>query len=413
MTDKSKLLPLAVVAVVLLSGCLTGVDADEVRDSSVGAMEEVDTYEFETEMEMTMEGDGPGSLSMSMDGEGAFDEEERSMEMFMTTGFLGFEIDQDVYVVDETMYMKMDLGMGAEEVEEEWFKIEDDPMVSETWDSSSYAEHYREILEISEVSYDDDATVDGEDAYILELEPDVDAYNELVQEQMEAMTGADAMGMDQDEIDEIFDEDIEVESISMSHWISQDTDYILRSEEEVTMTMSFGMGDELDDEFGMADEFNVTMESDTRFTSHGEDVDIDLPEEAEDAESFDDFGAFVDEDSATANVSDSDVAPDDWDDEIPEDPEVDEEGDVIAGLDVEVHEFDDAPDTHWATVNFEDVEGDWLRIESVEADGHSQVNSPGATDHLGVDVSPEGDEVVATLQREDGTVVEDRETYSP
>ncbi len=416
--DYNKLLPLAVVAVVLLSGCLTGVDADEVRDSSVNAMQDVETYGFETEMDMTMEGDGPGALSVSMEGEGAVDEGERAMEMFMTTSMMGFEIGQDAYIVDDTMYMKMDLGMGADEVEDEWLKIEDDVMVAETWNSSAHAEQYREILEISEVSYDDDASVDGEDAYVLELEPEIDAYNELVEEQMEGMMASDAMGVDEEEM---FDTDaIEVESVSMRQWISQDTDYILRSEEEVTMTMSFGMGDELDDELGMDDEFTVTMEADTTFSDHGEDVDIVLPDGAEDAESIDEFGAFVDEDSATENVSDSAVAPEsdgefdtDWADDIPEDPEIDEEDDLIADIDVEVHEFDGAPDTYWATVNFEDVEGDWLRIESVEADGHSQVNSPGATDHLGVDVSPEGDEIVATLQREDGTVVEDRETYEP
>jgi len=391
-------------------------------------MEDVETYEFETEMDMTMEGDGPGSLSVSMDGEGAVDENERAMEMFMTTLMMGFEVEQDVYLVEDTMYMKMDLGMGADEVEDEWLKIEDDAMVAETWNSSAHAEQYREILEISEVSYDDDATVDGEDAYILELEPDIDAYNELVEEQMEAMTGADAMGVDDDAMDEMFG-GVEVESVSMRQWISQETDYILRSEEEATMTMSFGMGDELDDELGMGDEFTVTMEADTTFSNHGEDVDIVLPEAAEDATPFDEFGAFVDEEHGTANVSDSAVPPQPDDRvveedidrdadipavEIPDDPEADEEtDDIIADIDVEVHEHDEAPDTVWATVYIEDVDGEWLHVESVEAGGHSQVNSPANTDFLGVNVAPQGDEIVATLQRDDGTVVEHRETYEP
>ncbi len=424
---------LLVLALVVTAGCIGGVDAEEVREDALEAMESADTYDFEMEMDMTMGGDDtPGELSVSMDGEGSVDEAEERMEMFMTTGMLGFlEMNQDVYVVDDTMYMKMDMGdmggmedvEGADEEFEEWLKMEGEPMVSEMWNSYSYAEQYQEMLEISEVSYEDDAEVDGEDAYVITLQPDPEEYDELAQEQMGSMDMFDGMGMEEemDEMEELFGE-VTTEEISATYWISQDTNYILRSQSEATVTMPMGMN---------GDEVTTTMEADIRMFNHGEDVDIQLPDEAENAVPFDEFmmdeahgSHSVDEDSdhvreSDRHGSDDGAEPDDrvddgWGVDVPDDVEADEEvDDLIESVEVEVHEFDDAPDTYWVTVHFEEFEGEWLRVESVESGGYNTVDSPGMTDYLGVDVAPEGDEIVVTLAEEDGTVVEQRETYEP
>jgi len=421
---------LLVLALVVTAGCIGGVDAEEVREDALDAMDSAETYDFEMEMDVTMGDDMPGELSISMDGEGSVDEAEERMEMFVTTGMLGiFEMDQDVYVVDDAMYMRMDMGGmegmddvdGAEEDLEEWLKIEGEPMVSEMWDSYSYAEQYQEMLEISEVSYEDDAEVDGEDAYVITLEPDPEEYDELAQKQMGSMDMFDGMmEEDMEEMEELFGE-VTTEEISASYWISQETDYILRSQSEATVTMPMGMNGE---------EVTTTMEADIRMFNHGEDVDIQLPEGAEDAVPFDEFTTdeaygshSVDErgdhgsdsgyerDDGVAVPDDHEVDEDQGVD-VPEDVEVDEEVDnLVESVEVEVHEFEDAPDTYWATVRFEEFEGEWLRVESVEGGGHSVVDSPRMTDHLGVNVASDGDEIVVTLAREDGTVVEQRETY--
>jgi len=188
-------LPLLLVAVVLVAGCLGGADAEEVRDNSLSAMEDVETYEYDMEMDMEMgTADTPGAISMSMESNGSVDEGQRRMRMFSTITSFGFEFGQDAYIINDTMYMSMDMGgMGAGADFPEWIKIEDDPMVSQTWESSNYAEQYEEILEISDVEYEEDESVDGESAYVLSLDPDIEDYNDLLTDQMSEISGMEGM----------------------------------------------------------------------------------------------------------------------------------------------------------------------------------------------------------------------------
>ena len=399
---------LLALSLVITTGCLGTVDADEVRNDSLDAMETTETYEFETEMNVTVSGEGmPGELSVGMDGEGAVDEGKERMKMLTTVDMLGMEMDQDAYVVDDTMYTKMDMSgtktQGTEGMND-WYKIEDEPMVSRMWNASSYAEQYQQTLDISEVSYEEDAEVDGKEAYVISLEPDPDDYDELIQDRMAGMNMMDSMPGS--EGSGVF-EDIRVEDVSATYWISKETDHVLRTRSNTTMEMSMG---------AMAPEggegMTMNMVADVRLSNHGEDVDIELPDGAEGAEEFESVfeGEAASSSQSVGNASNAhEVGVD-----VPEDPEVDEEvDDLVEGVDVEVHEYEGAPDTHWAKVSLEDSEGEWLKVESVESGGSASTDSPGSTNYLGISVAPEGDEIVVTLGKEDGTVVQQRETYEP
>ena len=395
------------LALVVTTGCLGSVDADEVRENSLEAMETTETYEFEMDMNVTMSGEGmPGELSVDMDGEGAVDETEQRMKMLTTVDMLGMEMDQDAYVVDDKMYTKMEMGetQGTEGMEE-WYKIEDATMVSQMWNSSSYAEQYQELLEISEASYEQDTEVDGEEAYVISLEPEPEDYDELVQDRMAGMNMMDSMpGAEGAEM--LGREDVQVNDVSATYWISKETDHVLRTRSNMTMEVPMGA---MAPEGG--DGMTINMVADVRLSNHGEEVDIELPDGAEDAEEFGSIfeGEAVSSSQSVGNTSTPDVGVD-----VPEDPEVDEEvDDLVEGVDVEVHEYEGAPDTHWAKVSFEDMEGEWLKVESVESGGSASTDSPGSTNYLGISVAPEGDEIVVTLGKEDGTVVQQRETYEP
>ena len=395
------------LALVVTTGCLGSVDADEVRENSLEAMETTETYEFEMDMNVTISGEGmPRELSVDMDGEGAVDETEQRMKMLSTVDMLGMGMDQDAYVVDDKMYTKMEMGetRGTEGMDE-WYKIEDATMVSQMWNSSSYAEQYQELLEISEASYEQDTEVDGEEAYVISLEPEPEDYDELVQDRMAGMNMMDSMpGAEGSEM--FGREDVQVNDFSATYWISKETDHVLRTRSNMTMEVPMGA---MAPEGG--DGMTINMVADVRLSNHGEDVDIELPDGAEDAEEFGSIfeGEAVSSSQSVGNTSTPDVGVD-----VPEDPEVDEEvDDLVEGVDVEVHEYEGAPDTHWAKVSFEDMEGEWLKVESVENGGSASTDSPGSTNYLGLSVAPEGDEILVTLGKEDGTVVQQRETYEP
>jgi hypothetical protein len=395
------------LALVVTTGCLGSVDADEVRENSLEAMETTETYEFEMDMNVTISGEGmPRELSVDMDGEGAVDETEQRMKMLSTVDMLGMGMDQDAYVVDDKMYTKMEMGetQGTEGMDE-WYKIEDATMVSQMWNSSSYAEQYQELLEISEASYEQDTEVDGEEAYVISLEPEPEDYDELVQDRMAGMNMMDSMpGAEGSEM--FGREDVQVNDFSATYWISKETDHVLRTRSNMTMEVPMGA---MAPEGG--DGMTINMVADVRLSNHGEEVDIELPDGAEDAEEFGSIfeGEAVSSSQSVGNTSTPDVGVD-----VPEDPEVDEEvDDLVEGVDVEVHEYEGAPDTHWAKVSFEDMEGEWLKVESVENGGSASTDSPGSTNYLGLSVAPEGDEILVTLGKEDGTVVQQRETYEP
>ena len=401
---------LLALSLVVMTGCLGSVDADEVRNDSLDAMETTETYEFEMDMEVTMSGEEmPGELSVEMDGEGAIDESEQRMKMLTTVDMLGMEMDQDAYVVNDTMYTKMDMGgmQGVEDAEEmkDWYKIEDEPMVSQMWNTSSYAEQYQETLEISEVSYEEDAEVDGEEAHVIGLEPDLEDYNELLGNQMAGMSMMEGTGMGAGGAG-IFD-DLQVEDVSATYWISKETDHILRTRSDVTMNVSMGaMGPE------GGEGVTTKMVADVYLSNHGEDVDIEVPGGAEDAKDFESIfeGEAASSSQSVGNASNAPAVGVD----VPEDPEVDKHADdLVKSVDVEVHEYEGAPDTHWATVSFENLEGEWLKVESVGGSGYASTDSPDNTDYLGLSVPPEGDEIVVTLGKDDGTVVQQREMYEP
>jgi hypothetical protein len=308
--------------------------------------------------------------------------------------------------VNDTVYTKTEMGetQGTEGMDE-WYKIEDATMVSQMWNSSSYAEQYQELLEISEASYEQDTEVDGEEAYVISLEPEPEDYDELVQDRMAGMNMMDSMpGAEGSEM--FGREDVQVNDFSATYWISKETDHVLRTRSNMTMEVPMGA---MAPEGG--DGMTINMVADVRLSNHGEDVDIELPDGAEDAEEFGSIfeGEAVSSSQSVGNTSTPDVGVD-----VPEDPEVDEEvDDLVEGVDVEVHEYEGAPDTHWAKVSFEDMDGEWLKVESVENGGSASTDSPGSTNYLGLSVAPEGDEILVTIGKEDGTVVQQRETYEP
>jgi len=392
-----------VAVMIVASGCLTGVDADEVRDGSLSAMEDVETYDYEMDMDMEMgAGDTPGSISMSMETNGSVDKAERRMSAHSTINSFGIEFGQEAYVLDDTMYMTMgmgQMGMGGQDTPQ-WFKIQNDSMVSSTWESSNYADQYRDILEISEVEYEQDESVNGENAYLLTLSPDTQQYNQLVREQMAGMSGMqgnEGMG-------EFLNEDgIEIQNVSMRYWISEETGYILRTQSNTTMTMEFGFGEESGEQFegspfgGSPEEMTVEMNADVRLFDHGEEVDIEIPEGTEDAQEFE---ALLEGEAVSSQTTVSKSGR-----------EID--GGILDRIEIRNSEETDSGVSPVATVYFSDsVKGDVV-IEATNSGDYSEVSAQQTIDNVSTTLDPEGDEIVIAVDNGTGMEVVHREPYTP
>ena len=368
--------------VAVTSGCLGSVNADEVRDDSLDAMENTETYRFDMEMNMTMDGLGGEmeGFSVDMTGEGAVNESSERMRMSSTTD-IGEGTEQQTYVVNDTVYTKTEMGGDGS-----WYRMDSRSEVSQTWNSSAPAGDYEEILEISEVSHEGTETVDGESAYVLSLDPDPDAYTDLLKERLNGATDGGTPPL-------FGDGGATVEDASARYWISEKTGHVLRTRSE--MDLSFGMGN-------TGESMSATVEIDVRMYDHGEDVSVELPDEARDAR---EFGEDFEDGNVTAGT---DLG------EVPDEEDVDRRTDEI--IDRIEYEVQDGAfgEMRTAKVYFEDsFEAESLAVEGLESGASVQTDSPGATNYLSVVGISEGETVAVTATKEDGTIVRQTETYEP
>lgn len=370
------------LVIVVTSGCLSSVNADEVRDDSLDAMEDVETYRFDMEMNITMDGWGGDmeGFSVGMTGEGVVNESSERMRMSSTTN-IGEGTEQRTYVVNDTVYTKSGIGE-----DESWYKMGSESEVPRTWNTSAPAGDYEEILKISDVSHEGTETVDGESAYVLRLDPDPDAYTELLKERLNGATDGGAPPL--------FGEGgATVEDASARYWISEETGHVLRTESE--MDLSFEIGN-------TGESMSATVELNVRMYDHGEDVSVELPEEARDAR---EFGSGLGDGNVSAGT---DLG------EIPDEQDVDRSSDeIIDHVEYEVQEGAFG-EMHTAKVYFQDgFEAETLAVEGLESGASVQTDSPGTVNYLSVVGIEEGEEIAATATTEDGTVVRQTTTYEP
>ena len=370
------------LVVVVTSGCLSSVNADEVRDGSLAAMEDVETYRFEMEMNMTMDGLGGemGGLSVGMTGEGVVNESSERMRMSSTVD-MGEGIEQETYVVNDTVYTKS--GMD----ENGWYKMDSESEVSQTWNTSAPAGDYEEILEISDVSHEGTETVDGESAYVLRLDPDPDEYTELLKDRLNGATSDDGLSL-------FGDGGATVDEASARYWISEETGHVLRTESE--MDLSFGGS-------SMSKDVSATVELDLRMYDHGDDITVELPDEARDAREF------------GSGLGDSNVSAGTDLGEIPDEEDVDRRSDeMIDRVEYEVEESEAFGKMRTAKVYFQDgFEAESLAVEGLKSGASAQTDSPGTVNFLSVVGVEEGETIAVTATKEDGTVVRQTTTYDP
>ena len=382
-----------VLVVVAVSGCLGSVNADEVREESLDAMEKTDTYRFDMEMNMSI-GDGTlGDFSVDMNGEGAVNESSDRMRMSSEID-MGEGMEQEVYVVDGTMYQKTGGMMG--DGEGEWYRMNAESAVSQTWNTSAPAGDYEAILEISDVSHEGDAEIDGESAYVLSLKPDTKEYNELLRERLNGATGSGGA-----DTPKLFGEGgANVEEASVQYWISKESGHVLRT--NLDMTVSFDVGG------NEGKSLSANVKSDVRMYDHGDEVSIELPEEARDASNYKErFGGNVDEGEGVDAGTDLG--------EIPDEEEVDRKTDnIIDRVESEVQSSEAFGEMHTAKVYISDsFDAESLGVEGLESGASAQTDSPGSVTFLSVVGISEGEEIAVTATKEDGTVVRQTTTYEP
>ena len=400
---------LLAVILAVTTGCLVGANADEVRKDALDSMETVDTYGFEanTTLEISVGNETDTGHSVTMESEGTVDEKEGALEVRSTVKTFGTEVGQDVYVVNGTMYTRTD-GIGTSGEANEWYEIDEGAAVSSALDSSSHAEQYEETLEISDVSHDRDAELDGEPVHVLSLDPDPQGYGELMRERVGDMATTRRLGaFDTDEREGLGG--VRVKDAAVEYWVSKDTGYVLRTESDVNMTTTVPLPHRGEREV------TVEVETDVRMFDHGDDVGIGLPDGAENAGDFEELLTRETAGSAeSAEESENEGVSTDLG-EAPGADEVDRTTDgIVDRYEFEAQRTEALGETHTAAVYIEDsFEAETLTVEGLDSGSMVRTDSPGSARYLSVAGVEEGEVIAVTATKEDGTVVRQTTVYEP
>jgi len=281
----------AIVVVVMLSGCTDNeqINSAEIKKMILASVEEIDTYKFDMDMTqetlISNETDETEMTTMST-GKGVVDVANKKMSLEMTSSLEmpdkaempdgPMEMTMEMYLVDNAMYMKMD--MGIPEIPAQWTKIDMPEGYDDSWDSQNQMEQQIELLNISEVDLLKAETVNGVDCYVLKITPDMDKYSEFL------MTQGGMRELMQGVQEEDFDIGKLIKSMSITQWIAKDTLFPMKTEMQIKMVIS-------SEDLNIPDAeemFTMTLDQSTIlvFYDYNKPVNLELPEDAKNAGAF-------------------------------------------------------------------------------------------------------------------------------
>lgn len=229
---------LCLILSTTFSGCLStgSVSAAQVKDLALATSEDINSYELLMYMSMNMEtnlfGDDVSTTSMSINGNGIVDLASHKLMMEMTSsssGTIPIEASYSFYFVDYVMYMNMDyLGETPQWIKMDFSQL--DITEESYWDTYDQMQSLATLLEVSEVEFIDDQTINGYNCYGLKLIPDI---NKLV-DAMATQFGSSAsmlqgIGMDLSSF---------VDSFVIELWIAKDTNFIMKAYEYMKIDTS-------------------------------------------------------------------------------------------------------------------------------------------------------------------------------
>jgi len=264
----------AIIGLVVIStGCmdekktLSESDMENIKEKILESQNKIETYKMSMTMDMTMES---GGMDMSVDSsaEGEVDNRNHKMQMSMGMNMpmLG-ETNMEMYFIEDTMYMGMEM-MGRTE----WVKTELGETEKENiWNQQSYIEKEMGMIKNSKVELSGDEKVRGVDSWVIKITPDKNSLEEYVMSEMSQSSSE----LDEDEMP-----GMDFKNIEIKYWIAKDSYFITKQEAQ----MDFAMTDEKSGE-----SMNIEMDVSVELYDYNEPVNIVLPKDALNAKSSDEM----------------------------------------------------------------------------------------------------------------------------
>jgi outer membrane lipoprotein-sorting protein len=238
-TKRTLLVTALVTLLVAASGCsaLTGSSGNgqAIAEQTNEAMQDVDSYTFDLSMSLSSD---QSDQTIEMGGSGSVD--LAAERLHMTMDVMGQSVEQ--YIVGDTMYINQGGTWQQQDVPQE-----------NLWNQQQLAQQ-QEILENASVTLQGNTTVDGTDVYELSVDVDEDQLMEILQQQQGQQ----------------FPGQVSLNDISYTMYVTHDDHYLKRINADMSMSAS-----------GQ----NADVQLEMTFSDFNGDVSIELPPEAENAQS--------------------------------------------------------------------------------------------------------------------------------
>jgi hypothetical protein len=280
-------LPLLLAAILALSlpGCggtgeeeLTQQELEQVMADSMLAVKDATSYAFTLDMDVNAEavgGSQAGSMGLTMRSDGIADivakhtqmDMDMDLEQDIPGGDSGSQsVSAEIYMMTDWMYMKMNI----EGVGEQWVKTPVTEEVKDSYNLNMVDQQLGLLGGLGEIKFLKYESVDGSQCYVLEFIPDIASMKKWLNEQ--SMTSGTAEWNDL--MEDMFNE------LSCTVWVARDTNLIKKFNMVIDMDMSAEQAGANETDF---DTMTLHMEIEMTMSDYNEPVNINLPDEAEDA----------------------------------------------------------------------------------------------------------------------------------
>lgn len=270
---------IGVVAVVVIStaGCISTetISAAQIKANALNSTEGVTSYSFFMTGTMgttitNSTGSYASDISLTVNGAVDLSNEKLMMETDAeadsTIPEQQLEIKSTIYIIDDILYMQTD-ALG----DTQWLK-KNITNFEATWQSYSEflrsdMDMQRQLLETSDVEKLNDEVVNGVNCYVLKIKPDIEKLYEILMSQQ---------GINNSGVTPIGNLSDIIKGWSIKQWFAKDTNLLMKAYNQMTFEYSFDMG-----YTSVSFSYNIDME--ILFSGYNSAVNIELPEEAEDA----------------------------------------------------------------------------------------------------------------------------------
>lgn len=295
MFKRAKILALPLVLVMILAvpalaGCggkvvetgttggLTAQELQQVLSDSMLAVKNATSYGFSLDMSMNAEAIGgtqAGKMGMTMGADGVADLANMAMrfglDMSVTQDIPGEDntpqsISAEVYMLDNVMYMKMDVpGAG-----EQWIKTPVTENVTQSYDLDMVNQELTPLETATQIEFVKYETVDGSKCYVLTVAPDIASIKEWLAQQEMTSGAMDWNSLTQEAFKEL----------SYTVWIAQDTKLMKKLNMAMLLEMTAEQAGSNASDF---DKMTLDLNMNMLMKHYNESVSIVLPDEAQNA----------------------------------------------------------------------------------------------------------------------------------